>query len=119
MPSQQLIMHKITKIAGRNLILIFPKKYYYDMKTDHVQLNPIIVDFKTIDIILVIYKALYSTYSPYPRKNTIPAIFSVLFAFLETLRCRTGTRRRRQMQTDSNKLLYNFKSISFVLDFTK
>ena len=38
---------------------------------------------------------------------------------IETLRCRTGTRRRRQMQTDSNKLLYNFKSISFVIDFTK
>ena len=44
----------------------------------HVQLNPILADFKRIDIILVIYKALYFTY---PRKNTISAIFSVLFAF--------------------------------------
>ena len=38
---------------------------------------------------------------------------------LETLTCRTGTRRRRQMQTDANKLLYNFKSISFVINFTE
>ena len=53
MPGQQLIMHKITKITGRNLIYIFPTKKYYNMK-NHVQLNTIIADFKRIDIILVI-----------------------------------------------------------------
>ena len=41
MPGQQLIMHKISKIPGRNYIYIFPIKNYYNMK-NHVQLNPII-----------------------------------------------------------------------------
>ena len=48
---------------------------------NHVQLNPTIADFKRIDIILLIYKALYFTY-PRPRKHTILFIFSVFFAFL-------------------------------------
>ena len=43
---------------------------------NHVQLNPILADFKRNDIILLIYKAFYFTYS---RKNTISAIFSALF----------------------------------------
>ena len=32
MPSQQLIMHETTNIAGRNLIFLFPKKDYHAMK---------------------------------------------------------------------------------------
>ena len=54
---------------------------------NHVQLNPIIAYFKRVDIISLIYKALYLT-NPLPppppappKKNTISAIFSVLFAF--------------------------------------
>ena len=56
MPGQQVIIHKITKITGRNQVFIFHfkknyfKKNYYSMK-NHVQLNPIIADFKKIDII--------------------------------------------------------------------
>ena len=38
---------------------------------------------------------------------------------LETLRCRTETRRRRQMRNDSNKLLHKFKSLSFVIDYVE
>ena len=53
MPDEQLIMHKITKIAGRNKIFIFPTKNYYNMK-NYFQLNPIIADFKGIDNILLI-----------------------------------------------------------------
>ena len=44
MPGQQLIMHKMTEIAGRNYIYIFPTKNYHNMK-NHVQLNPIVADF--------------------------------------------------------------------------
>ena len=55
MPDQQLIMHEITKIASRNKIFIFPKRIYHNIK-NHVQLNPIIADYKRIDIILVIGK---------------------------------------------------------------
>ena len=81
MPGQQLIMQKITKIAGRNYVYIFPTKSYYNMKND-AQLNPIIADFKRIDIILVIYKALYFPYPPQKHDFRFSAIFSVLFAFL-------------------------------------
>ena len=79
MPGQQLIMHKITKIAGRNEIYIFPTKNYYNMK-NHVQLNPIIADFKRIDIVLLIYKALYFTYPP--QKHDFSHIFRLVCFFI-------------------------------------
>ena len=44
---------------------------------NHVQLNPILADFKRIDIILLIY-----FYFTYPPQKHVSAIFSVLFAFL-------------------------------------
>ena len=53
---------------------------YHDMK-NNVQLNAIIADFRRIDIILLIYKAMYLTNPPPP---SISGIFSVLFAFLSS-----------------------------------
>ena len=41
---------------------------------NHVQLNPIIADFKRIEIILLIYKALYFTLIP-PQKHDFSHIF--------------------------------------------
>ena len=32
MPGQQLIMHEITNIAGRNLVFLFPEKNYSRMR---------------------------------------------------------------------------------------
>ena len=65
MPGQQLIMHKITKIADSKFSYL--KKNYYSMK-NHVLVNPIIVDFKRINFILVIYKALHFTLQLFYRR---------------------------------------------------
>ena len=79
MLGQQLIMHKIPKIAGRNKIFKFRKKNYYNMK-NHVQLYPILADFKRIDIILLIYKALYVTYPQ--QKHDFSHIFRLVCFFI-------------------------------------
>ena len=47
---------------------------------NHVQLNPIIADFKRIDIILAIYKALYFTYPL--QKHDFSHIFRLVCFFI-------------------------------------
>ena len=42
---------------------------------NHVQLNPIIADFKRNDIILLIYKTLYFTNTPPPAKTQFQPYF--------------------------------------------
>ena len=50
---------------------------------NHVQLNPILADFKRIDIILLIYKALYFTYPPppSPQKHDLKPYFPSCLLF--------------------------------------
>ena len=48
---------------------------------NHVQLNPILADFKWIDIILVIYEALYFTYPPPPAKTRFQPYFPSCLLF--------------------------------------